>query len=349
MSDIGHEQTDALIGKLEKRIAREYRQAAKEAEEKLADYLRRFEIKDEKWRLMVSHGEKTAKEYKAWRTSQIMVGKRWEALREQLAAEYHNANVIARSTVLGYMPESYALNHNFATYQIEEIGRVDTSYTLYSRETVERILREDPDMLQPPGKNIRERIAAGKDIAWQSKQIQSVTLQSIIQGESIPHMAQRIARTMGEINHKSTIRYARTAMTEAQNAGRQAAYKRAEALGVKIKRRWLATLDNRTRHAHRQLDGQERSTDEPFDVDGFKIMYPGDPSADASLIWNCRCTTRAVVAGWDRKSALLQSDETIGGQTYAEWKEGHSKPSRIDKQEKIASIMERKAIDDLYR
>lgn len=348
MSDIGHEQTDALIEKLEKRIAREYRQAAKETKEKLADYLRRFEIKDEKWRLMVAKGEKAAEQYNSWRTSQIMVGKRWEALREQLAAEYHNVNVIARGIVTGAMPEAYAINANWATYQLEKDGRVDTGFALYSRETAERIMRDNPDMFQPPGKNIRERIAAGKDIAWQSKQIQSVTLQSIIQGESIPHMAQRIARTMGETNHKSTIRYARTAITEAQNAGRQAAYKRAEELGVKIKRRWLATLDNRTRHAHRQLDGQERSTDEPFDVDGFKIMYPGDPSADASLIWNCRCTTRAVVAGWTT-NAILRSNETIDGQTYAEWKEGHSKPSRIDKQEKIASIMERKAIDDLYR
>lgn len=374
MSDIGHEQTDALIVKLEKRIALEYRQAAKEAGEKLADYLRRFEIKDEKWRLMVAKGEKTAEQYKAWRTSQIMVGERWEALKQQLAADYHNANVIARSAVLVYMPEAYALNHNFATYQIEKLGRVDTSYTLYSRETVERILREDPDLLQPPGvkmnRTFREwdafkqgktdgikpeklsefekLLAKNKDLHWQAGQIQSVTLQSILQGESIPHMSRRIADTLGEINHKSTIRYARTAMTGAQNAGRQDAYKRAEGMGVRLKRLWISTLDNRTRHEHRQLDGQERSIDKPFEVDGFKIMYPGDPSADASMIWNCRCTTRAVVAGWATNS-ILRSNEAIGGQTYAEWKEGHSKPSRIDKQEKIASIMERKAIDDLYR
>lgn len=349
MADYAHEQTDELIAELEKKIAREYRKAVKEAQEKLDDYLRRFEIKDEKWQLMVARGEKTAEEYKAWREAQIMVGKRWEALKNQLAADYHNANVIARGIVTGAMPEAYALNMNYATYLIEKQGRVDTGFTLYSRETVERILRDNPDLLPAPGRNMKARIAAGKDIAWQAGQIQSVTLQSIVQGESIPHMAQRIARTMGESNHKSTIRYARTAMTGAQNAGRQDAYHRAEALGVKMKRRWIATLDNRTRHEHRQLDGQERGTDEPFEVDGYEIMYPGDPSAEPFLIWSCRCTTRAVVSGWDSKSGALRSNEAIGGQSYEEWRKGHSQPERITKQEEIGKAMRRKTINELYR
>lgn len=348
-SDYGHEATDELIDELEKKIAREYRKAVKEAQEKLDDYLRRFEIKDEKWQLMVARGEKTAEEYKAWREAQIMTGKRWEALKNQLAADYHNANVIARGIVTGAMPEAYAVNMNWATYQLEKLGRVDTGFTLYSRETVERILRDNPDLLPAPGRNMKARLAAGKDVAWQAGQIQSVTLQSIAQGESIPHMAQRIARTMGETNHKSTIRYARTAMTGAQNAGRQDAYRRAEALGVKMKRRWIATLDNRTRHEHRQLDGQERGTDEPFEVDGYEIMYPGDPSAEPFLIWSCRCTTRAVVSGWDRKSGALRSDSAIGDMTYGEWKEERGKSDSITKQEEISETMRRKTINELYR
>lgn len=349
MSDYAHEQTDELIAELEKKIAREYRKAVKEAQEKLDDYLRRFEIKDEKWQLMVARGEKTAEEYKKWREAQIMTGKNWENMRDRLAASYHNANVIARGIITGEMPTAYALNMNYATYLIEKQGRVDTGFTLYTPESVERILRDNPDLLPAPGRNMKARIAAGKDIAWQAGQIQSVTLQSIVQGESIPHMAQRIARTMGETNHASTIRYARTAMTGAQNAGRQDAYKRAEALGVKMKRRWIATLDNRTRHEHRRLDGQERDVDEPFTVDGYEIMYPGDPSAEGFLVWNCRCSTRAVVSGWDRKSGALRSDEAIGGKGYEKWREEHSQPDRITKQEEIGEAMKWKTINELYR
>ena len=355
MTDIGHRETDALLAELEKRISREYAQAVAETQEKLEDYLRRSEKKDETWRLWVANGRRTEAEYKAWRESQIMMGERWEKLRNQLAEDYHNANVIARAMIRGDMPEAYAINHNFATYMIEKAGRVNTSYTLYSRETVERIVRDNPDLLPMPGQRKRQEFAAfdkykageavkltekqqsafdkliagGRDIRWQEGQIQSATLQSILQGESIPHMAHRIADTMGETNHKASIRYARTAITGAQNAGRQDAYRRAEDMGIELKREWIATIDNRTRHAHRELDGQIRGVEEPFENEIGEIMFPGDPAADPENVWNCRCTLASVVSGWESKTAGLRSFKAVDDMSYEEWKEGHSKPRPI--------------------
>lgn len=339
MVDIGHQETDKLLEELEKKISREYAQAVTNTQAKLNDYLLRFEAKDEKWRLWVASGEKTAEEYAKWRQGQIMIGRRWEEMRDTLAQDYHDANVIARGMVQSYMPEVYALNHNYATYMIERGGNVNTGYTLYSRETVERILRDEPDLLPQPGKNMESRIAAGKDIRWQKGQIQSVTLQSILQGESIPNMSKRIAQTMGETNHAATIRYARTAVTGAENAGRQDAYRRAADMGVDMQREWLATLDNRTRHEHRLLDGQIRGIDEPFEADGEEIMYPGDPSASPHMIWNCRCSTRAIVKGWDSKVAGLRSYEAIEGKAYEEWQKGHSQPQKITRQEERGSAI----------
>lgn len=348
MIDYAHEQTDKLIFKLEKKIAAEYRKAAEEAQKKLDDYLRRFEVKDEKWRLMVARGEKTAAEYAEWRKGQIIVGKRWEELRDQLAKDYHKANITARKIITSQMPEAYALNMNYSTYLVEKQGNVNTGFALYSRDSVRRILMDNPDLLPPPGKNVAARIAAGKDVAWQEGHIQSLTLQSIVQGDSIPNMSKRIALEMGETNNASAIRYARTAMTEAQNAGRQNAYRRAEKLGVDMKRMWIATLDNRTRHEHRILDGQERGVDEPFEVDGYDIMYPGDPSAEGFLIWNCRCSTRAVVSGWDRKSVALRSDEEIGRMSYEEWQKSKPSYEHITKQEEQGAAARRKYIHELY-
>lgn len=54
-------------------------------------------------------------------------------------------------------------------------------------------------------------------------------------------------------------------------------YKVAEGMGIKLKKQWLATLDNRTRHAHAMLDGQTLDTDKPFKVDGYELMYPRRP------------------------------------------------------------------------
>ena len=41
-------------------------------------------------------------------------------------------------------------------------------------------------------------------------------------------------------------------------------YVAAEKMGIKLKKSWLATLDNRTRHAHAMLDGQTVDIDKPF-------------------------------------------------------------------------------------
>ena len=130
------------------------------------------------------------------------------------------------------------------------------------------------------------------------------------------------------MNRASAIRAARTAVTGAQNAGRQDSYVAAEKMGIKMKREWLATLDNRTRHAHAILDGQRVAVNEPFQVDGHKIMFPGDPTAEAYLIYNCRCTLIAAVDGVDTSDALRRDrDGLLPDMTFAQWeasKRGYS-------------------------
>lgn len=297
MPDIAHRQTDEIIAALEKRIGKEYGQAVKEVEGKLDDYLRRFELKDKRWKEWVADGKRTEEEYRRWRKGQIAMGERWADLRNDLSRDLHRTNVLARDMANAEKPGVYALNHDYMTYSIEQQAHIDTSYVLYSRDTTNRIIAQQPKILPDPGRNMKARIAAGKDIAWQEGQIQSVTLQAIIQGESIPAMAQRIARTMGETNHNSTLRYCRTAITGAENAGRIHAMDRATAMGIPLKKCWMATLDSRTREAHRYLDGQTADYDKPFHSLLGNIMYPGDPNAAAANIWNC--FPGDTVAAWD--------------------------------------------------
>lgn len=317
---------------MERKISAEYRKAEKEVAQKLNDYLRRFKVKDEKWQEWVADGKKTPEDYKAWRMSQIANGNRWEQLRSNLARDLQNANKIAKSIVNGYKPEVYAINHNYGTYEVETGGLVDTSYTLYSRETAERLMRDNPKMLPDPGKKVSQAIREQRAVRWDEKQIQSVMMQSLLQGESIPKIATRLATAVGDSDRKAAVRNARTMATGAQNAGRQDAYKRAEDMGVKMQREWIATLDMRTRHEHRMLDGERAAVDEPFVVPGTddKIMYPGDPAAEPHMVYNCRCTTRAVVDGWESKTKGLRSMKDLEGMTYEEWKQSKvEKPNPI--------------------
>lgn len=323
MTDAGQFETDMLIARMDLRAQEIYREAAAETEQKLNDYFAKFKVKDQIKREALKRGEITDDEYRYWRTGQLAIGERWKEMRDTLATDLHNTNNLARSMVNGYMPEVYALNHNYATFQVEKASLLDTSYTLYDRQTVERIIKQNPKLLASPGKRKLAEIAAGKDKRWQYKQLQSAITKSILMGDSIPNMAKRMARELSVKNYKSAVRYARTAATSAQNGGRVDAYKRAEEMGIDLEQEWLATLDGRTRDAHRHLDGEHVPVGQPFKVDGYEIKFPGDPSAPGHLIWNCRCTLVPRLKNLDQSDAPRNSK--LGGMSYEEWKNEHQK------------------------
>lgn len=339
MSDFAHDQTDLIIEEIEKRLAKEYQKAEKEVRKKCEEYFRKFKVKDKIKRDQVHRGVITAHDYMEWRRSQLIVGDKWKSFVDQIAEDFSNTNSIAKNIISGYRADVYALNHNFATYLIERGASADTYYTLYSREAVERILRKNPRMLPPPGAKRMKDILdpSKKDKLWNQRQVQSIAQQAITQGKSIYEIRKDIQKILGERNHKAAIRNARTLMTGAENGGREDAYKRAEGLGIRLKRTWVATLDERTRYEHRQLDGMTVDLDKPFVVPGTtdKINFPGDPTAKPALVYNCRCTTIAQIAGFERDTTKYRRDPGYGDMTYDEWKNSHKeKTNPIDLPEK---------------
>lgn len=312
MPDKGHELTDAMLKKLEKQIEGEYRQAAREIEQKMNKYFSDVAKQGEKQLERVRQGKMTSDEYKEWLTRKVAMGKRYEEMRDNLAKDMSNANRIAKQTATGKMADVYALNHNFATYQVESGGKCDTGYIMYNRQSVERLRRKEEYVMPSPEKNKVHKIP--KDEWWNRRKIQSIMTQGIIQGESIPEISSRLARDLSTANCSATIRYARTMTTAAQNAGREDAFDRAEKMGVKMKKRWIATLDDRTRHSHAMLHGETVDTDEPF---SNGLMFPADPSGDPSEVWNCRCTMRPIIDGFDHD--VVKSSPKMGEMSFEEW------------------------------
>ena len=252
-------------------------------------------------------------------------------MRHTIAQDYANTNDLAKQMAFDSMPDVYALNHNYATFEAEKGGKVDTSYTLYDRPTVERLIRDDPKLLPDPrpGSPLAQKLAKHKELRWEEQHVQSVVLQSILQGESLEQTAKRFSQ-LTEMNYRQSVRYARTATTGAQNAGRVDGYKRAEKLGVKILKQWVASLDNRTRHEHRLLDGQTQPLDKPFICEGIEIDYPGKVIEQTHLLYNCRCVVIGVVKGVDYNlSDKTQRDNKLSDDTtYDEWKEMRRKEKK---------------------
>lgn len=321
--DLGHKMTEKQLLELEKRIAMVYREAKSGLDKTIADYFESFKKRDEHQRQLLEKGEITEEQYKLWRLNQIGRGKRFEALRDEVAKRYTEANETAIAYVNDKTPGIYSLNRNYAAYTIEkEVGNV--GFNLWDEQTVKRLVVKDPDLMPyyPPKKAVKR----GIDLAWGKRQITASVTSGILQGYSIGKMADDLQDRIETMNRASAIRAARTAVTGAQNAGRQDSYVAAEKMGIKMKREWLATLDNRTRHAHAILDGQRVAVSEPFQVDGHKIMFPGDPTAEAYLIYNCRCTLIAAVDGVNTSNAQRRARDIETGEsvliedmTYQEW------------------------------
>lgn len=326
-SDLGHKLTDKELEKLERRIAKLYREAGKELQATIDAYFEQFKKRDEEMKALigtVQNGKEwTEADYKQWRLNQIGRGERYQAMRDKVAHRMTDANAVAVSYTNDATPGIYSLNRNYSAYTIEQVAG-NVGFDLWDEQTVKRLAVEQPDLMPyyPPKRALKR----GIDLAYGKKQITASVTSSILQGKSIKHMADDLQTRITTMSRDSAIRTARTAVTGAQNAGRMDSYVAAEKMGIKLRREWVATLDNRTRHAHAMLDGQQADIDKPFKVDGYEIMFPGDTSAPGYLVYNCRCTTTAVVDGVDTSSAQRRARNADTGQTevisdmsYAEW------------------------------
>ncbi len=123
------------------------------------------------------------------------------------------------------------------------------------------------------------------------KQLRSELQEGILAGESIPKLRDRVSKVFNEAKGYRATRIARTETIRASNFGAIEAYNQA---GVKMKA-WLATMDDRVRDIHADADGQMVGIDEPFNVGGESLMYPGDYSGSPENTINCRCTIEPIV------------------------------------------------------
>lgn len=322
--DAGREETDKILSEMERKVHKTYEQAAREMKAKADEYLNSFLKEDMRLAKLVKAGKMKAEDYKNWRISHIATGRRWYEMAYVLATDMTNANMIAASIINGYMPEVFAVGYNYALYQGELTGGFQTSFTLYDRDTVMRLISEEPDLLP-----IEAKMNVAEDLRWNVQQISSSMAQSIVQGETIDQIADRLVTNVAGMNERTAIRNARTATTSAENGGRYDGYRRLKSAGVDLTVEWQATLDGRTRHTHRLLDGQRRKVDEPFEVDGQKILYAGDPYAPQGLIWNCRCTMLCWVKGFE-SNLMLKANTYPDNMSYAEWK--FAKQEEYDRQ-----------------
>lgn len=151
-----------------------------------------------------------------------------------------------------------------------------------------------------------------------AKETTNALLDAARKGKSYAVAAKQI-NELTEASYKRALRISRTEGGRVQSTAKQRSYVEAKKKGVDLKKKWLSTLDSKTRDTHQVLDGQVVEIEEKFTSNGHKADGPrlfGVASEDI----HCRCTTITEVNGMSpelRRDNL--GNEDFPYKNYKEW------------------------------
>lgn len=284
--------TEKKLKKLEKTIAKIFKRTEKEVVQKVLNYLAEFKKQDDEMLYKFQNKIISAKQYYSWRQAKMATGKQYNKLLQAIDKELIKASDTAYKYINNDVPQIFAVNYN----TIAEIIRTSDVSIGYSFNVVDKNviaeMIERKELMLPPSKKTN----VSKMQKWNGKKINAEILQGILQGESIPKIAQRLQNVCGS-NRAVAIRNARTMITASQNSGRIAGFRQAENDGVIMKKVWIATEDSRTRDGHIAINGEMQDNNKTF---SNGLMFPGDWSGRPEEVYNCRCTLGAEILGFRR-------------------------------------------------
>ena len=220
-----------------------------------------------------------------------------------------------------YIENEIEVGYYGTLYALEGAENVQLDFGILPERYIETLVNEKVN-----GQTFSKLLYKKRDEL--AERVTSALLTSAVNGKGYAHAAKEVGE-LTEASYKQALRIARTEGGRAQSTAKQKAYKEAEKKGIQLEKRWLSTLDKKTRHSHQELDGQTVAVDGQFNFNGHKADGPR-LFKRASLDINCRCTTVAVVNGIAPDvRADNETKETIDYKTYNEWAEakGYKKPA----------------------
>lgn len=287
--------TNDQLEKLEKELYNIYNEAGVGLTLKAREFLADMQRMDEVRRKQVKDGEWTEEQYKEWRKNKLLYFGKYKRLMETVQREMLEVNKKAIEILNGETPKIFAHNYNSIVESFPDSPVEGFTFELVDAETVKR-LATSGELMLPPKKDFDPK----KDAAWNGKQVNAQILQGILQGESIPKIAARMADVC-ESNHVAMVRTARTIVTAAENSGRLAGMNKAEEGGMIFEKIWMAATDARTRDSHLDLNGKKVKNGEKFkSITGAELEFPGDWRAPGYEVYNCRCSLGTHYIGFKK-------------------------------------------------
>lgn len=175
---------------------------------------------------------------------------------------------------------AYVESYMKEAFNLEIQANKEMGFRAPSRQTIDEVLDNRIEKMKLPRvlAKHREEITKG---------IQVELTVGVQNGDSFEQIAERISRRVDISKQKAQV-VTRTEVGRARSISQEKVFKQANRV-TKVNKWWLATLDHRTRHSHRDLDAQRADTEGYFHIRGHKAKAPrlfGVPGEDI----NCRCS-----------------------------------------------------------
>ncbi len=242
-----------------------------------------------------------------WRRVDTRRSAWWPIAEKKLKPVYASMAADVNKAVAGKEPSQMA---SAAVKAIEDSKpKFEKVLTAVVTAVAEDFGKETLDTLKPKGKTsvIKER----KDItesdvfqAWIAEHIvesaasiiktetsamQRIIEQGIKDNLSTFDISKQLRQFYSEGEKWKAMRTARTEVGAAAGKGQREA---AAQSGYVTRKVWIASMDDRVRDAHAQMNGEERAFNEKY---SNGLMYPLDPSGEPGEIINCRCGEGYIV------------------------------------------------------
>jgi len=219
-----------------------------------------------------------------------------QSLKKQVKAILETLHSNEFQTVSEYLTKSYDEGFLGAMYSLQKQG-IPLVFPIDQRQVIAAVQHETK-----LSQNLYTTL--GKDITDLQKKIAGEITRGIAGGQMYSEIARNVSN-WARIPRNNAMRIARTEAHRIQSKATADAQFKAKEKGADVVKQWDSSLDKRTRKSHRELDGQIRELEEPFEVNGHKAMHPGGFGVAKEDI-NCRC-------------AILQRARWNLGSDYTKW------------------------------
>lgn len=186
--------------------------------------------------------------------------------------------------------------------------------SLLTKDEINEFLQNDSS-----GLSMNERLKKNAFIT-QTKIKEGIN-QNLYQGISLKSLSNYVSERLN-VDYNQSMRFVRTENTRARNEGHLKAYKKAEKKGLKLKKKWISTLDSRTRKGHQKLDGKEIAIDDYFKIGSDKGLHPGDFGRVENNVY-CRCRIITITEDAELETRMNRNKQGFSERTnyknYKQW------------------------------